>query len=525
MRRLGRVVIAEPFDERGIAVLQGAGADVISCIGEPRDVLQEALHAARGLIVRSETRVDRALLSHAPQLEVVARAGVGVDGIDVEAASAAGIVVVNTPSANTIAAAEHTFALLLAAARHVAEANASLREGRWERAAFVGHELSGKTIGIVGLGRIGACVAARAAAFGMRVIAYDPYAPASRAGALGIELLDLDELLRQAEIVTLHVPLTPQTRGMIDARALALMRADAILVNCARGALVDLDALLKALDAERLRCAAIDVFPEEPPPAESASARALAHSRVLATPHLGSSTHEAMERIALELAQDVVRVLAGRPASDAVNAPALGDLPAGFVDVAFAMGTMLPQLSSELAREEFAVILQGELQDLDADPFVTAVLAGALRLITDRRVTTVNANAVARDAGMRTTIVREGAKPPFRASLGVAAGEHRLTGAVLANGARIVEIDGFEVDAVAEGTMLLTRHRDVPGMVGRLGTALGNADVNISTMQVARRQRGGVAMMVVGVDRPIDRAVLDAIAAIDGIESVRSIEF
>jgi D-3-phosphoglycerate dehydrogenase / 2-oxoglutarate reductase len=523
--RLGRVVIADPFDERGIAVLQGAGADVISCIGEPRDVLQEALRAARGLIVRSATRVDRALLAHAPQLEVVARAGVGVDGIDVEAASAAGIVVVNTPGANTIAAAEHTFALLFAAARHIVDANASVRDGRWERVAFVGHELCGKTLGVVGLGRIGASVATRAAAFGMRVVAHDPYAPASRAGAFGIELLDLDELLRRAEVVTLHAPLTPHTRGIIDARALALMRDDAILVNCARGALVDLDALLAALDAGRLRGAAIDVFPEEPPPPGSASARALAHPRVIATPHLGSSTYEAMERIALDLAHDVVRVLAGRPASDAVNAPAVGDLPSGFVDLAYAMGMMLPQLSGEIAREEFAVILQGELADLDAEPFLAAVLTGALRLLTDRRVTMVNANAVAGEAGMRTTIVREGPKAPFRASLGLAAGEHQLTGAVLANGARIVEIDGFEVDAVAEGTLLITRHRDVPGMVGRLGTILGSADVNISTMQVARRQRGGGAMMVVGVDRRVDRDVLDVIAAIDGIESVRSIEF
>jgi D-3-phosphoglycerate dehydrogenase / 2-oxoglutarate reductase len=522
---LGRVVIAEPFDERGIAVLQSAGADVVSCIGQTPNTLQEALRAARGLIVRSATRVDRALLSHAPHLEVVARAGVGVDGIDVEAASAAGIVVVNTPGANTIAAAEHTFALLLAAVRHIADATASVRFGRWERSAFVGHELSGKTLGVVGLGRIGASVATRASAFGMRVVAHDPYAPASRASALGMELLDLDELLRQADVVTLHAPLTPKTRDTIDARALTLMRADAVLVNCARGALVDLDALLAALDGGRLRCAAIDVFPEEPPPPGSASARALAHPRVVATPHLGSSTYEAMERIALDLAHDVVRVLAGRPASDAVNAPALGDLPAGFVDLAFAMGTMLAQLSREIAREELAVILQGELADLDADPFLAAILAGALRLLTDRRVTMVNANAVARETGIRTTILREGAKAPFRASLALAVGEHQLIGAVLANGARIVEIDDFEVDAVAEGTLLLTRHRDVPGMVGRLGMVLGDAGVNISTMQVARRQRGGTAMMVVGVDRRVDRAVLDAIAAIDGIESVRAIEF
>ena len=521
---LGRVLVAEPFDERGIALLQRAGADVVSCVGASRDTLQKELHRARGLIVRSETRVDRELLSSAPQLEVVARAGVGTDAIDIEAASAAGIVVVNTPSANTIATTEHTFALLLASLRHVAQAHAALRARRWERKEFIGHELYGKTLGIVGLGRIGESVAVRGAAFGMHVIAHDPYAPASRASALGVELLELDALLVRADVVTLHVPQTPQTRTIVDARALALMRDDAVLVNCARGALVDLDALLATLDAGRLRAVALDVLPEEPPPTGSASARILEHPRVVATPHLGGSTFEAMERIALDLAQDVVRVLSGRPASGAVNAPALGATPSRFLDLAFAMGAMLPQLFENALRDEFAMLLQGELADLEPEPFAAAVLAGALPFITDRRVTMVNANAIARELGVRSTVKREGAQAPFRSSFGLAAGEHRLIGTVLANGARVVEIDGFEIDAIAEGTMLVIRHRDVPGIVGRIGTILGDADINISTMQVARRERGGGAMMVLGVDRSVARSVLAGIAEIYDIESVRSIE-
>jgi D-3-phosphoglycerate dehydrogenase / 2-oxoglutarate reductase len=521
---LGRVLVAEPFDERGIELLQRAGADVVSCVGASRDTLQKELHGARGLIVRSETRVDRELLSSGPQLEVVARAGVGTDAIDIEAASAAGIVVVNTPSANTIATTEHTFALLLASLRHVAQAHAMLRARRWERKEFVGHELYGKTLGIVGLGRIGESVAVRGAAFGMQVVAHDPYAPASRASALGVELLDLDALLVRADVVTLHVPQTPQTRTIVDARALALMRDDAVLVNCARGALVDLDALLATLEAGRLRAVALDVLPEEPPPAGSASARILEHPRVLATPHLGGSTFEAMERIALDLAQDVVRVLSGRPASGAVNSPVSGATPSRFVDLAFALGTMLPQLFEGALREELAILLQGELADLEPEPFAAAVLAGALPVFTDRRVTMVNATAIARELGLRTTVQREGAKAPFRASFGVAAGEHRVIGTVLANGVRVVEIDGFEIDAIAEGTMLLTRHNDIPGMVGKIGTILGNADVNISTMQVARRERGGGAMRVLGVDRRVDRGVLVAIAEVSGVESVRSIE-
>jgi D-3-phosphoglycerate dehydrogenase / 2-oxoglutarate reductase len=521
--RLGRVVIAEAFDARGIAVLERAGVDVVSCVGAGRERLHEALAGARGLIVRSETRVDGALLALAPQLEVVARAGVGVDAIDVDAATAAGIVVVNTPSANTIAATEHTFAVLLAALRHVPQAHASVHAGLWERKNFVGHELFGKTLGIVGLGRIGSNVAARAAAFGMRVVAHDPFVPASRASALGVELVEFDELLKTVDVVTLHVPLTPQTRGMIDANALARMRDDAVLVNCARGSVIDLNALLETLDAGRLRVAAIDVIPEEPPPPGSASSRILMHERVVATPHLGGSTFEALERIALELAEDVVRVLGGRPASGAVNVPTLAGSAAqsGFVDLAFRMGAMLPQLFDEALRQEIALVLQGDLSELEAEPFVAALLAGALPFVSDRRVTMVNAVTVARDIGVRTMVVREGAKPPFRGSLALAAGDHRLVGTVLPTGPRIVEIDGFEVDAVAEGAMLVTRHRDVPGMVGRIGTILGDADVNISTMQVARAARGGGAMMVLDVDRGIERGVLDAIAAVTGIESVR----
>ncbi len=522
---LGRVVVAEAFDQRGIAVLERAGIDVVSCVGLSRDRLDEALRDARGLIVRSETRVDGALLAKAPRLEVVARAGVGVDAIDVDAATAAGIVVVNTPSANTIAATEHTFAVLLATMRHVPQAHASVHASHWDRKPFVGHELFGKTLGIVGLGRIGSNVAARALAFGMHVIAHDPYVPSSRASALGVDLVELDDLLRSADVVTLHVPLTPQTQRMIGANALARMRDHATLINCARGGIVDLEALLATLDAGRLRSAAIDVVPQEPPPPGSPSARILEHPRVVATPHLGGSTFEALERIALELAEDVVRVLGGRPASGAVNAPTLtgsaAESAGGFLDLAYRMGAVLPQLFDEALRHEIALVLQGDLAEIEAEPFVAALLAGALPFVSDRRVSTVNAVAVAREIGVRTMVLREPAKPPFRASLAVAAGEHRLTGTVLPTGARIVEIDGYEVDAIAEGAMLVTRHRDVPGMVGRIGTILGDADVNISTMQVARARRGGGAMMVLDVDRGIGRDVLDAIGAVPGIESVR----
>lgn len=525
---LGRVVVAEPFDERGLALLRDAGAEVVSVVGKPPDALHSALHDARGLIVRSETRVDARLLEFAPNLEVVARAGVGVDAIDVDAATAAGIVVVNTPSANTLAATEHTFALLLAAMRKVPQAHASVHAGTWDRKPFVGYELFGKTLGIIGLGRIGSNVATRAAAFGMSIIAHDPFIPASRASALGVELTGFEELLARADVVTLHVPLTPQTRGLIDTQALSRMRDTAVLVNCARGGVVDAPALLAALEAGRLRAVAIDVFPQEPPPADSPSLRLMRHERVVATPHLGGSTYEALERIAMELARDVVHVLGGRPASGAVNAPRLTGADAeragGFIDLCYRLGVLLPQLFEGATRDELAIVLQGELESLDAEPFVAALFAGVLPLMTDRRVTLVNSTSIAREIGVRAAVTRERESGPFRSSIVVAAGEHRLSGTVLPHGPRIVDIDGFEVDAVPEGAMLVTRHSDVPGMVGRIGTILGDAHVNISTMQVARDARGGEAMMVLEVDRAVDRTVLDAIARADGISSVRLVQ-
>ncbi|HVA28952.1 MAG TPA: phosphoglycerate dehydrogenase [Candidatus Baltobacteraceae bacterium] len=522
---LGRVVVAEPFDERGLDVLRGAGAEIVSMVGESRDALHHALRDARGLIVRSETRVDADLLAYGPHLEVVARAGVGVDAIDVDAATAAGIVVVNTPSANTLAATEHTFALMLAAMRNVPQAHASVQGGAWDRKPFIGYELHGKTLGIVGLGRIGSNVATRAQAFGMTAIAHDPYIPASRAGALGVELVEFEELLARADVVTLHVPLTTQTKNIIDARALGLMRYDAVLVNCARGGVVDADALLVALEGGALRRVAIDVFAQEPPPEASASRRLMMHERVVATPHLGGSTYEALERIALELAYDVVRVLGGRPAGGAVNAPMLRGADAeragGFIDLTYRLGAVLPQLFDEAARHEIAIVLQGDIASLDPEPFVAALLAGALPFVTDRRVSFVNATSIARELGVRVIVSREGDCQPFRSRVVVAAGPHRIAGTVLPHGPRIVEVDGFEVDAVADGTMLVTSHRDVPGMVGRIGTILGEAKANISTMQVARTSAGGQAMMVLDVDRDIERDVLGAIARTEGIISVR----
>jgi D-3-phosphoglycerate dehydrogenase / 2-oxoglutarate reductase len=527
LARTSRVVIAEPFSETGIGVLRDAGIEVVSVVGQPASALNAALADADGLIVRSETKVDRALLAFGPKLSVVARAGVGVDAIDVAAATDAGIVVLNTPGANTLAATEQTFALMLSFARHTADAIASIRAGRWERKPFIGTELAGKTLGIVGLGRIGGAVAHRAAAFGMKLLAADPFISQARADAVGAELVPLDDLLARADIVTLHVPLGRQTIGLIDASKLALMRPHALLINCARGGVIAEAALLDALDAGTIAGAAIDVVAKEPPPPDGTGAKLHRHPKVIATPHLGGSTTEALARIANELAEDVARVLLGAPGMGAVNAPVPdgpeADRVLPFLDVAYRMGRFFPQYSSLDARGSYAMQLQGELAAIPAEAFVRAFLSGLLQTTTDRRVSIVNAEAVAAELGIRVEARSDASPTPYAGSIRVIGGSMTLTGTSVNGKPRIVEAGGFEIDAPPLGEMIVTQHHDVPGMIGRVGTMLGDAKVNISTMQVSRNAIGGDAIMVLGIDRPADVATLNALRAIEGVHSVRSL--
>ena len=521
-----RVVVAEPFAESGLRVLRENGVDVVSCIGADRRALLAALHDADGLIVRSETRVDRELLDASRALCVVGRAGVGVDAIDVDAATEAGIVVVNTPAANTIAATEQTFALMLAMMRHTPEAYASIKAGKWERGPFIGNELYGKTLGIIGLGRIGGGIATRAQAFGMSVLACDPYVAQSRAEAHGVQLFPLEELLARADIITLHVPLNEQTANLMDATRLAQMKKGALLVNCARGGVVDEAALLDALETGHLRAAALDVVADEPPAAGSTGAQLHAHPHIVATPHLGGSTHEALARIATELAADLVNVLRGRPADGAVNAP----IPRGadaeklrpYVDLAYRFGILLPQLD-DAQLGAIVMTLRGEIAELDSAPLVTALLSGLLQRTTARRVSVVNADAIAAERGLDVQVHSRTARDSFASSLAVSAGSHTLVGTSLHHGLRIVEIDEFEIDANPQGSMILTRHRDIPGMIGRVGMILGDANVNISSMQVSRAAQGGDAMMILSVDRAPDTRTLDALALIPAMSSVRTI--
>ncbi len=522
-----RVVVAEPFAEHGLAVLRDAGIEVESLVGRPRSELLAALAEADGLIVRSETHVDRALLAAGPRLAVVARAGVGVDAIDVAAATEAGILVLNTPGANTLAATEQTFALMLSLARRTPFAVQQLREGIWDRKHLVGTELHGKTLGIVGLGRIGGNVATRAKAFGMTILAHDPYVSAARADAFDARLTDLETLLRESDIVTLHVPLTPQTVGLIDTAKLRLLRPHAYLINCARGGVIVEDDLLRALDAGVLAGAALDVVAEEPPPPDGVGATLHRHPKVVATPHLGGSTHEALARIATELAQDVARVLLGTPANAAVNAP-VPDGPEAervrpFLEVAYRLGRFYPQYARPMRLPAFALVLGGALADVPPEPLTSAFLSGLLQATTDRRVSVVNADAIARELGIAVEARSDAGASAYASSLRLTADGTSITATSIAGAPRIVELDGYEIDATPIGAMLITQHADVPGMIGRVGTILGDARVNISTMQVSRNTVGGDAIMVLSTDRAADEHTLAALRAVTGIGSVRSL--
>jgi D-3-phosphoglycerate dehydrogenase len=522
-----RVVVAEPFAEDGLAVLRDAGIEIDSLVGGSRAELFAALAQADGLIVRSETRVDRELLAAGPHLAVVARAGVGVDAIDVAAATDAGILVLNTPGANTLAATEQTFALLLSLARRVPDAVQQLRTGVWDRSSLIGTELHGKTLGIVGLGRIGAGVAARARAFGMTILAHDPYVSVARADAFDARLVGLDTLLRDSDVVTLHVPLTAQTLGLIDAAKLRLLRRHAYLINCARGGVIVEPDLLAALDAGELAGAALDVVADEPPPPGGSGAALHRHPRVVATPHLGGSTHEALARIATELAHDVARVLLGAPASGAVNAP----VPEGphaerivpFLEVAYRLGRFYPQYARPARMPSFTLVLGGALAEVPPEPLTRAFLSGLLQATTARRVSVANAASIAQELGIVVTARGDATASAYASSLRLVADDTSITGTSIQGSPRIVELDGYEIDAPPLGAMLITQHADVPGMIGRVGTILGDAQVNISTMQVSRNTVGGDAIMVLSTDRPADETTLATLRAVPRIGSVRSL--
>ncbi len=461
------------------------------------------------------------ILDAAKRLQVVGRAGVGVDNIDVPAATARGVYVVNAPLGNIVAAAEHTVALTLALLRRVVDADRSVRANEWTRSKFVGRELRGKTLGLIGIGRVGGEVARRAAAFGMTVIAHDPFATEASARAAGARLVELDELVRSADVISLHVPLTEKTRGLVDAAALAKMKPTAVVVNAARGEVVDLDALAAALERGTIAGAALDVFAEEPLPANAAIRRA---PRTVLTPHIAGSTAEAQTNVAVDVVEQILDVLDGRPARFAVNAPRPPAEEAGgmaWLRLAERLGSLAAQLLDDRPAQ-LSLSYAGSVLELDPEPLRAAAVKGLLETFSEQRVNLVNALDLARARGLVIEERRETEPARFAALLSVSVGTTKVAGTLTLGEPRIVFIDDFWVDVPVEGHLLLTKHQDKPGLVGRVGTLLGEHDVNISSMQVGRLHPRGEALMILTLDDPVPDEVRARIGAFADINAVRT---
>ncbi len=525
-----KILVADEVSDSGLQPLRDAGFLVEKRTGLSPLELGEVLPSCAGLVVRSETKVTADLMESAPRLRVVGRAGVGVDNIDVPAATARGIVVMNAPDGNTITTAEHTLALLIALARRVPQANISLKSGKWDRKRFIGVELQGKTLGIIGLGRIGRVVASRAGAFGMHIIAHDPFVAPEQARDLEIELAPLDDVFARADFLTIHTPSTAETRGFIDQKAFAKMKRGIRIINCARGELVDEQALYDAIKSDIVAGAALDVFSTEPPPSDSPL---LALDEVIATPHLGASTAEAQEGVAFTVAEQMRDYLLTGALRGAVNVPALGTKELTtlqpYIALAESLGRFQAQLVDEPVRE-VRLAFAGELVDFDANPVTRSFLAGLLRDVS-ARVNIVNGFLIAEERGITVTTayVRAGdSAPAIHTRIITNSGEQVIAGTIFGYGGqaregRITEINGFHIEAVPQGQMILMRNRDVPGVIGRVGTILGERGVNIGHFHLGRRERGGEAMAVVEIDAPLKNETLDELRSLEQVIFARQI--
>jgi D-3-phosphoglycerate dehydrogenase len=523
-----RLVLADSLAEEGLKILRAASGLVVEdCSARSRDELKESLAGAAGLIVRSATRADADLLDSADSLEVIGRAGVGLDNIDVETATRRGIAVLNAPAGNAISTAELSLALLLAAARRIPAADRSVREGRWEREAFRGAQLSGKTLGVLGAGRIGSEVILRARAFGMRVLVADPFLTAERATDLGAELLSLDELLPRADFLTIHVPLTDETRGLLGADELTRMQPSAILINAARGGVVDEDALADALHAGRLAGAALDVFSVEPFPADHPLRSA---PGVVLTPHLGAATPEAQREVAVEIARSVRDALLEGDFRTAVNLPGVGLVDRARVDpvldLARRLGAVLSELTDGRCRRialRFGGGLERVLRLIAAsavEGYLSRSLAGPLNLI--------NSLVLAADRGIEVTRARIGVVTGYAGIIELSAsdGEDELVVVgVLENDRhpRLLRIGSFHVDVEPRGNLLLVSNRDVPGVIGQVGTLVGATGVNIAEFHQARNPETGEALAVLALDDPLPAGVVAELRELEAVREVRQV--
>jgi D-3-phosphoglycerate dehydrogenase len=527
-----KVLVADKISPKGVAYLrQQPGIEVIEAYGSSPEKVLELVKDVHAIAVRSETKITAAVFAAAPLLKVVGRAGVGVDNVDVEAATERGVIVMNTPSGNTIATAELTFTHLLCGARPVPQAAASMKAGQWDRKSFSGIELFKKTLGIVGLGRIGSEVAKRAQAFGMRVLAYDPYLAPSRAKAMQIESVTLDELLAQSDYITVHMPLTDDTQYMIDEAAFEKCKKGVRIFNCARGGIIKEAALLAALKSGKVAAAGLDVYEEEPLAKES-EFRALPN--VVLTPHLGASTAEAQESVGIEVAEQIADVLNGGVIRNAVNVPSLDaatvKILGPYLDLGAKLGTLVQQISPAQV-SALRITYWGKIVDLDANSITRSIQRGYLRRISGEEVNFVNAPTQLERLGVKVDVVKSTSDSGYTELIVVEAiaadgSIYSASGTLAgkANQPRIVGINGREVEVAAEGKLLVLENLDQPGMVGEVGTILGKDKVNIADMSLSRLTPGGTAYMVVRVDTEPSEAARKVIKQHSAIKQAKFVQ-
>ena len=523
-----KVLISDQMDPKAAEVFRAAGVSVDERPGLSPEELKAIIGDYDGLAIRSSTKVTADLLDAATNLKVVGRAGIGVDNVDIPAASTRGVVVMNTPFGNSITTAEHAIALMFALARELPAADSSTQAGKWEKNRFMGVELTGKTLGLIGAGNIGSIVADRALGLKMKVIAYDPFLTAERAIDLGIEKVELDELLARAEFITLHTPLTEQTRNILSRENLAKTRPGVRIINCARGGLIDEVALKEALESGHVAGAALDVFVEEP----ARQNGLFGTPGLIATPHLGASTTEAQVNVAIQVAEQMAEFLTRGGVTNALNMPSLSAEEAPklkpYMLLAETLGSIVGQLEGEKATS-IAIEVEGAAAQLNQKPITGAVLAGFMGVYS-ATVNMVNAPFLAKERGLDVREVRHDREGDYhtlvRVTVTTPAGQKAVAGTLFANAApRLVDIFGIRVEAELDKNMIYIVNEDAPGFIGRLGTTLGEAGINIGTFNLGRRKAGGEAVALISVDSPVGADVVARIKAIPGVRIVKPLRF
>ncbi len=525
---MNKVLVTDSLSTHGLEILdREERIELVNRPGLSPGELLQAIADADALIIRSGTKVTADVIEAAEKLRVVGRAGIGVDNVDVPAATARGIAVMNTPGGNTVTTAEHAVALLISLARHIPQATASMKSGKWEKGRFVGMELYNRTLGVLGLGNIGRIVADKARGLGMKVIGYDPFISQQAAGRLDVELVSLDELLARADVISVHVPRTKDTTGLLGREAFKKARRGVMLVNAARGGIVDEDALLEALESGVVAGAALDVFVEEPPPAEHPLVQ---HENVICTPHLGASTEQAQVNVAIAVAEQVRDFLLYGVVGNAVNVPSISRELAAQIRPYLLLAEKLGRFQGQLCTgsiEQIEIEYSGEAAALDAAPVTVAVLKGLLESVSDH-VNMVNAPVIAREHGIKVIESKSSRTTDFASSITtrVTGCDNRLIEGAIFEGVqpRIVRIDDFMLEAIPEGPTLFILNRDMPGVVGGVGTILGEAGINISRMQLGLVPERGEAAMIVNVNPSPPQSVLETLRALPYMLSAQLVE-